>query len=312
MHAAPKVKSHTTRVCGKPRIHRVSHLVSRHDLEPDHPERGHGERRPEPGTPKRPAERPHFPGGARALRAQDLCLARGALLTGRRIPIEQRERHRRGRDDSAEGDECRAPTQRGDEPGVHRIERDGAPRVARTEHSHRGTARPHEPTRHDRRRRDEDAGNTRGAEDAEAQVVLRERGHLARESKGHTERQPADRHDRAHSPAVVEPARHRREDHEAKPAQRVAERGRAASPRELLQDRDIEEGERGPRPPCEGIHSRGRADHHPSVRPGPARGRRHPVSETGRSEGPCKARMNRLPSNYGCGLEHRGRGRAHR
>ena len=48
-------------------IHRVSNLVSRHDLEPDHPERRHGERRPEPGTPKRPAERPHFPGGARGL-----------------------------------------------------------------------------------------------------------------------------------------------------------------------------------------------------------------------------------------------------
>src|SRR5688572_27967634 len=53
------------------------------------------------------------------------------------------------------------------------------------------------------------------------QVILRERRHVAGQRQGQTEHDPADRDRRPHAPAVVEPARDRREHDEAEPAEGV-------------------------------------------------------------------------------------------
>ena len=222
---------------------------------------------------KRSSKRPRFAGEGRALSRLGLCgtgLTR-TFLVSRGISVKQGKRHSRRRDDRAEGHERRPPTERNDKPGIHRIEGSGTGRGTGAENSHRCTARPHEPARDDRGRRDNNAGDTRGAKNAEAQVVLRERHRLSRQRQGHTEDQSAHRHDRPRSPAVVEPAGNRREDDETKPAERVAERRRAASPGELVEDRDIEKGEGGSCRPRKSVYGRGDTDHGPSIRAGLAR-----------------------------------------
>src|SRR5439155_14734126 len=102
-------------------------------------------------------------------------VALSTFLTGWRISIEESKRYSRHHDNTAEGDERPAPAQRDDEPGVDRVEGNGAGRIAGAEDAHRRPARLHEPARHERRRRNDHAGDPRGAEDTEAHVVLRER-----------------------------------------------------------------------------------------------------------------------------------------
>ena len=166
MQPAPNANSHTTTAGVESAIHGVRDLMRGHDLESDGAERGHGERRPEPRCSAAPR------GASTSLRRR----ARrrdGSWARRGRIAIEQRERDDRGRDDTAEGDERRAPSQRRDEPGVHRVEDHGAPRVAGAEDPHGRAARAHEPAGDDRRGGMTMHGDARGAQEAEAEVVLR-------------------------------------------------------------------------------------------------------------------------------------------
>src|SRR5207237_5522877 len=108
----------------------------------------------------------------------------GRGLVRGRIAIEERERDDQDRDDRAKGDERGAPTEGRDEPRVHGVEGKGAARVARAENAHGRPTRPYEPPGDDRGRGNDDRRDARGTEDAEADVVLRERRHLPRQRKG--------------------------------------------------------------------------------------------------------------------------------
>lgn len=81
------------------------------------------------GTPKRP----HLVGGAYAPALCGGCASHQVLSIDRRIPVEESERDGCGRDDTAEGGERRSPTQRRDQPHVHRVEGNGTARVGGAE-----------------------------------------------------------------------------------------------------------------------------------------------------------------------------------
>src|SRR5438128_8185735 len=151
----------------------MSDLVGRHDLVSNDSERRHGERRPQPRAAKRASDSPLIAGEPRSLNGRGRDVARRMSLFSWRISVEQRKRYGRDREHAPESEKRTPPAHRRDKPGVDRVEGNSATRVASAQHPHRRPSRPYEPPRHDRRRRDDQAGDPGSAEDPEAYVVLR-------------------------------------------------------------------------------------------------------------------------------------------
>jgi hypothetical protein len=188
-------------------VHRVGDLMGGRDLNPMTLRAVMTNAAQSRLPPQRAPERPLLCAEIRVPRRPGTRVARGTVTEGGRGPGEERERDRRGRDQTPEDRERPAPAQGGDEPGVQRVEGHRAGRTARAQDPHRGPARAHEPPRDDRGGGDDDGGGSRRGEDAETQVVVGPRRRPAGGDESRAQDQSAGRQRRPRPHRNAEPCR---------------------------------------------------------------------------------------------------------